>query len=492
MNQKDDVIDLGVLFWNFLRSLRSFWWFVPIFTLVAMVGGVGYSVLTFHPMYRSSASFTVLTGESYSNSASTSYGFYYDSRTAGQLAKSFPYVLSSNLLTDAIKTDLQVEEVNASLSALAVQDSNLITMTAVSDSAEDAQKILESAIRVYPEAARFVLGSLRFNMIELPTLPERPYNEIGYVRCAARYGMVGAFLAFALIFLIAFLRKTIQKPDELQDTVNLENLGNIPEIRRKARGKEMKEISILDKNIYSGFKENMASLFVRIEREMAQKENCKVLLVSSTQPGEGKTMFALNLAFTGAKMGKRIFYIDADFRKQEVYQKLTGQKGLNIMDYATGKCKLDELMYKDPKLGIYLLRAGVPQESPEKLLNKKWLEQMLEAFKPHMDMIILDVPPCGMFEDATVLAKCADAAVCVLRHDYVEKRHFVRTISELEETDCAMLGYIFNFVPVHRSRSGNYGYGYGRYGYGYYGYGSYGYGSYGEDGKKHKERKGEA
>ena len=118
-------------------------------------------------MYQSSATFTVLTGgASTADSGNGTYNFYYDTTTAGQLARTFPYILSSSLLTDAIKEDLGVEAVNGSISAQAISESNMITMSVISQSPEDAKAILESAIKVYPDIARFVIGDTRFNIID--------------------------------------------------------------------------------------------------------------------------------------------------------------------------------------------------------------------------------------------------------------------------------------------------------------------------------------
>ena len=155
---EDDVIDLGALFWNVIQGILRFWWLI---ILLAVVGAGAFYLkatsLFYTPMYQSSATFTVLTGGS-TDSENSTYNFYYDTTTAGQLAKTFPYILSSSLLTEAIEEDLGVDVVNGSISAQAVSDSNMITMTVTSNSPEDAKAILESAIKVYPDVARFVIG----------------------------------------------------------------------------------------------------------------------------------------------------------------------------------------------------------------------------------------------------------------------------------------------------------------------------------------------
>ena len=107
--EEDDVIDLGALFWNVIQGLLKFWWLILL--LAAVGAGTFYlkaTSLFYTPMYQSSATFTVLTGGTTDTENST-YNFYYDALSqSGQLAKTFPYILSSSLLTEAIEEDLGV------------------------------------------------------------------------------------------------------------------------------------------------------------------------------------------------------------------------------------------------------------------------------------------------------------------------------------------------------------------------------------------------
>ena len=159
-------IDLLVLLQDFFRGIRKFWWLVVV---LALAGGLVMYVRSsgyYTPMYRSEATFTVTT--STSGGSDGSYNYYYDSSTADQLAKTFPYILSSDLLTDAMKEDLGTETIMGSVSAQTLSQSNMVTMSAVSSDPEEAKRILESAIRVYPDVARFVIGDTKFYMIDPP------------------------------------------------------------------------------------------------------------------------------------------------------------------------------------------------------------------------------------------------------------------------------------------------------------------------------------
>ena len=472
--QREDMeIDLGVLLWNFWKILKRAWWLIPVLALLAGAAGYVKSSRFYTPMYQSSASFTVMTG----GEDGQSYNFYYDTTTAGQLAKTFPYILGSSLLTDAMKEDLGTDVINGSISAQAVSDSNLITMTATSSSPEDAKAILESAIRVYPDVARFVIGSTQFNMIDVPTLPEEPYNKPSYTRQVEKWALAGAAAAVLLIGIAALLKKTVQKPDELKAVMSLQCLGNIPEVRFKARSRRRgQEVSIRTQGIPQGFKESFASLQVRLEREM-ESRNAKILMVTSTAAGEGKSVTAANLALTAASHGKKVLLIDGDLRRQDTRKRITEEPGAGVEAVATGSASLKDALFHDPSSGMWLLAGDKPAQQIPRVLNSPLMREALDSCREEMDLVIVDAPPCELFEDAVVWAEYADCVLYVVRHDFVQRRRVQDGISELEDSHAEILGYAFNEVPVHR---GGYGYyGYGRYGYGYYGYGKYGYGRYG-------------
>lgn len=478
MNEKreeQDIIDLGTLLWNFLRGLKKGWWLIPLLALLGGAAGYVRSIGFYTPMYRSSASFTVMTGGTNTDTGGESYNFYYDSSTAGQLARTFPYILSSNLLTDAIKQDLGVDVINGNISARAVSDSNLITMEVTSSDPQDAKEILESAIRVYPDVARFVIGETRFNMIEVPTEPTEPYNAPNYTRRLLKWSLAGAAGAILLIGLLALMRKTVQKPDELKSAINLDCLGNIPEVRFKARGRQnSQELSILNPRVPHGFKECILSLMVRIEREMESK-NAKILLVTSTIAGEGKSVTALNLAYAAASHGKNVLLIDGDLRKQSDRRKITDRPGHGVEDVVRGRCPLEGAVTRDRRSGIYMLCGDRPSGRIPEILNSAVMKDIMEWSRQNMDLVILDTPPCELFEDAGIMMEYAECVLYVVRHDFVEKRKLIAGLEGLEESGAALLGYAFNQVPVHK---GTYGYyGYGRYGYGYYGDAKYGYGN---------------
>ncbi|OUN71626.1 hypothetical protein B5G11_01480 [Drancourtella sp. An57] len=479
--EEDDAIDLRTLFWNVIQGILKFWWLI---LLLAAVGAGAFYLratrLFYTPMYQSSATFTVLTGGTMDTENST-YNFYYDTNTVGQLAKTFPYILSSSLLTEAIEEDLGVDAVNGRISAQAVSDSNMITMTVTSNSPEDARAILESTIKVYPDVVRFVIGDTRFSMIDEPTTPTEPYNRPSYLDQILKGALFGAGSGFLLICLCALFKKTVQKPEELNSVMSLSCIANIPEVSKKLRKKQdTRWIQMQDSRTPQAFRENIQSLQIRISRELEEKGG-KVLVLTSTLPGEGKSTLAYNLAIAAASHGVKVLFVDADLRKKADRKHLTEEKGRGLASVVTGKCSLQEAVYREEETGVDFLGGSKPVKGVQQILNHSSFHEVIKEMKAQWDLILLDAPPTEMFEDASILAEQADGILYVIRYDQVQKRRILDSISGLEDSSAPLLGYVFNGVPVHR---GGYGYyGYGRYGYGYYGYGSYGYGE-----RKNRER----
>ena len=207
--ENEDTIDLGTLLHDFFRGIAKFWWAVVLLTVISACVGLVRSELSYRPMYKSEATFTVST--QYSNSTNYYYSFIYDTATAAQMAATFPYILSSDLLFDRVKQDLGVQYINGYISASAVENSNIFTISVVSAVPQDALNILEAVIHNYPDVAAYVIGENKLNMINEPVLASEPYNGKGRRSATMKGALVGFALGMLIILLYAFTRNTIRK-----------------------------------------------------------------------------------------------------------------------------------------------------------------------------------------------------------------------------------------------------------------------------------------
>lgn len=466
MHNDEMEIDLGRLFLGMWKSFRKLWWMVFALALAGALLFTVYQRVFREPVYACTATFTVTTGDE----SSGSYSFYYDSTTADQMSKTFPYILESGFFRNALMEQLGTDTLNGTITAETIEDSNVVTMRAESPDAGSARNILDAALEIYPQTARFVLGEIRFNMLDEPETPDAPYNQMSVKRSAALGGLAGLFISACILGLMALLRQTARDQDEMKEITSLKCLAVVPQVQLKARKKQKKQrLSALDARLPYGYRESMRALKVRLTRKM-EEHGARVLVVTSTAGGEGKSTIAVDLARLLAADGKEVLLIDGDLRKQQDAALLGIRGRYSLKSVADGTKQADELIGKSKKTGIWFLGGAKGTDQTAPVLTSRAVKEFISAMRERMDYVIIDTPPCGMFQDAGLLAEYADMLLYVVKYDSTPKRMIREGIASLSGSRAPFAGYAFNDMPETGGA-----YGYGRYGYGY-GYGRYGYG----------------
>lgn len=297
-----EPIDIITLLHDVLRGVKKLWWACLLLTVLCAAGSWYTVKRAYRPLYRAAASFTVATGSG--ESGGFSYGFYYNTATASQLARTFPYILESELLTDGIKQALGTDSITASLSASAVEDSNLFTLTATGANAESTLNVLNAAIDCYPEAARYVLGDIKLHMLSAPSLPITPYNIFDGKRAALTGAAYGLLFGAGLILLYGCTRRTVRREEEIASKLHLLCLGTLPKVVFKKRSKSRREtLTLTNPHVPEYYREAARGLAMRLERRMAASGD-KVLLFCGTLPGEGVRTTAMTAAHVLGEMAK--------------------------------------------------------------------------------------------------------------------------------------------------------------------------------------------
>ena len=235
-NTKEDSfdIDISVLIRDVLRSFGKLWWLTVMLAAVFAVVVLVHSKRSYQPMYKAEATFTV---ETYSPSES-GYTFFYDNRTASQMALTFPYLLDSDLLLERVKADLGVEYLNGTPSAKVIENSNLFTLSVTGRDPQAAYDILQSLIKNYPAVAEYVIGKTQLNMIDYPEFPSLPYNSTQYLKSAAMGGFAGFALGMCIVILYALLRNTVRKETDITENYRQTVLARFLWLFRKESAKQ--------------------------------------------------------------------------------------------------------------------------------------------------------------------------------------------------------------------------------------------------------------
>lgn len=464
MQQENDYIDLGVLLIDFWKGIKKFWYIILILMILGIGAMWGYRHFTYVPMYRASASFTVKTvGDMLDNEVNTAYGFFYDKNTADQIEKTFPYILSSGILQKHLCEELGTTYVNGSVSAQVIADSNLVTLSATSRNKEDARKILDAVIVVYPEVAEYVLGEIEFEFLNEPELQETPINRPSRKKDLAVGGLAGLALGMGLVLIYALLRKTIRNEEDLKYTLNTTLLGMLPEV------KEKKVLITEEWKKKSRYQEDMYTLQNRVDYLM-KKDGQKVLLVTSTEPSEGKTTVAVNLALAMAQRGNKVLLIDGDLRKPDIkkYFEFPDRKK-TIASVLKKESRVSEAAVYLEDEGIYVLRGEKPVSNPVAVINSRRMEGLIEQARAFADVVIIDAPPAGILADAAHYYEYADGVLMVVRQDWANQSRILDAVQDFPGQGEKLLGCVMNMV---KTGFASYGYGYSSYGYGYR-YGKY-------------------
>ena len=318
--EEPEPIDLTALLWEFLRIFTRMFW-VPL-VLAVLAGGLLWlrSWRSYTPMYRSEATFTVqLLSNQYDI---TGVDSYYDKAAAEQLANTFPYLLSSDLMQQLLQRELGVTWLNGSITAQSVENTNLFSVQVTSTSAQDACDILNGVIAVYPQVANYVVGSTELTVLVPPAVASQPYNAFQPTRTIIKGAVLGFGVGVVFLLVLAMASKTIRTREDMKKWMNVPCLGTLPTVSFKRRtGKTGGTVTILNDRTGSAFQESIRSLRIRFLRE-AERQESKVFLVSSTVPGEGKTTVAVNLALTLGQNGARVILVDMDLRKPSVKKAL--------------------------------------------------------------------------------------------------------------------------------------------------------------------------
>lgn len=447
------------------RGVKKFGWLCVVLALLfsAIVFADGYR--RYVPRYTAEATFTVSTQNNSSFIGGVSvYSFYYDAAIANQLTETFPLILNSNLLQEAVCEDLNFTRMPASLSAKAVEGTNMFTLSATGTDPQTAYDVLLSAIENYPDVAKYAIGNVKITIITSPTVPTEPSNTLNYMDKVLTAACVGVCVGCVLIFLYAYQRNTIKSKRDIKSKLGHDAVGTLPRVIFKKHTKKIDQ-SILCTNpkIDGAFVESVR-VFKNVFKN-SLKSGKNVVIGTSTAPGEGKTTVITNLALSLVESDKKVLLVDGDLRNPSVAA-LLGINPDNIeYEVVTNSYKIACLK----KYGIYFMLFNTGDEKRFKYMNSAYVKEIFDSLRDSYDYILVDTPPCGLVSDALFFAQAADVAFYVVLQDAVRISKIQSGLDNLMSTDIKIMGCVINGVEEKLSLKGyGYGYGYGyRYGYGY-------------------------
>lgn len=216
----------------------------------------------------------------------------------------------------------------------------------------------------------------------------------------------------------------------------------------------------------SGIAESFRAIRTNIQY-LASDKNEKVICITSSVGGEGKTFIAMNLASIFSVTGGKTILIGADMRKPKIFDdfNLSNDKGLS--SFLSNQCTKEEVIQKTKFDNLDIILSGPIPPNPSELLNLSKMKEFVNNLKKDYQHIVIDTPPIGLVTDGLILMKHSDVNVYVIRQNFTTK-DMVSSFNNLLTKNNLDINLIVNDIAKDKSNYG-YGYGYGNtYGYGYY------------------------
>jgi capsular exopolysaccharide synthesis family protein len=308
----------------------------------------------------------------------------------------------------------------------------------------------------------------------VPALPVSPNMEQNIA--------LGLLLGLAMGIGGAFVRQSmnfqIYEPDDIQDR-GYSLVGVIPKMDREIKKafKKQETVEVDGRtlstslfpllNPWSPITENYrlirANLRYASFKDGAERAApARTMLVTSPEPGDGKTTTAANLAITISLSGHRVLLIDADLRRPHGHQLLGLDRSPGLADLLSKKnLSLEALVQPTVIDNLNVLTAGVPEVPPTELLDSEQMRAVLAAAEAQYDVVIIDTPPVLATTDPIVVAPYCDAVLVVASADKTDFRALSQTESTLGAVGVTIGGVIFNRYDAEKASSSyKYGYGY--------------------------------
>jgi len=261
-----------------------------------------------------------------------------------------------------------------------------------------------------------------------------------------------------IIYILELLDNKLKSAKDLGD---LTLLGQIP--------KSNKANSIIDDTDRSFLSESFRMLRTNINFSLIEKTDCKVIALSSTLPGEGKTFISMNLANSLSKTGLRVVIIGLDLRMPKLNDYVKNTYTIGVSNYIVDDSlnPTDVIQSISESNNLFMINAGDIPPNPAELLLKPRFKELMAYLRANFDYIIMDTSPIGLISDCLPVVKNeADLILYVARIGYLQKRLLSIPKAFVEDQVVDNLAIVLNYTDPFDKKYG-YGYGYG------YSYGSY-------------------
>ena len=444
---------------SMLKDIGREWITILLLSIAAALFADIWICATYQPEYKTSTTFVVTAKGMNSN-------IYQNLTSTKDLAQQFTEILGSNVLKKKVAQDIGVNSLDVETSVDLVPETNLITLSVKAKTAAESYRVLRSVMENYNTVSDYAIKNVIIETIQQPSVAMSPSNPLNEKRMVLKVFLIAAGCLIVLVAGISYIRDTIKNPGEVSSKLDTRLLGTI------AYEKKSKSLSMNRKKGYlSMLISNPLRSFAYVEsskmaasrvRSYMDKEQAKVLLVTSVMENEGKSTVAANLALSLAQEGNRVMLMDCDFRKPAQFKifDVRDNEETDLGDVLINHKSADRIIRNWNDSNLYMILNKTSSNSIETLLKSTTLKQIIAFCRERMDYVVVDTSPLALVADTEELAQMTDASVLVVRQNTVLAKDINDAIDILNNTRGKVIGCILNGT-ASQSTGGNSHYRYG-------------------------------
>jgi len=294
----------------------------------------------------------------------------------------------------------------------------------------------------------------RTKVIETPTLAKAPFSPQ-----PNQNFMIAFLISFMGIYSLLYYRdmnsSVISNPENIENS-GLVQLGILPKVENLKKGYHILQMFVEDPD--SSFSESVRSIRTTIESKFSKNSS---FLVTSSNPGEGKTTFAFNLALSLEKTNK-VLFVEADIRRPSVlngfykFDKIIPGLG----EIITGDTELSECIVKVPATELSIITSGEKRFDMSDIVNKEQIKKFFDLLKLEYDYVIVDSPPVQPVSDTLILAQATDYKFFVIRSETSKNAAFISSLKKVQNVNVGFDGVVLNDLDISKDSYYNYNYNY--------------------------------
>ncbi len=276
---------------------------------------------------------------------------------------------------------------------------------------------------------------------EVPAAPSSP-NKLMNLLFGA---LGGSVVACVFVFFIEYVDDRIKSPAEIRSHLGLPFLGMVPILTTGASAGEGSPL--LHRGVQPGFGEALRTLRTNVLFSTTT-DGSRSVVVTSSGPGEGKTVVASNIALALAQTGQRVLLIDADMRRPRVHEIFTERQEPGLSNVLTVDARFEDAVLSIENTGLSVLTAGHMPPNPAELLGSKRFTDLLSTLKARFDWIVIDTPPVMAVTDAPVVAHVADSVIFVVGAQMTSRSVAKTAVDQLSNAKAHIMGAVLNRVDL--------------------------------------------